>query len=169
MKIVLATLCIFWCCQTSFGQGSSEYDSGIKLNLDEEGSKYIRFVVWNQIWARSIQNNPGSMINDESADHSFDIANRRLRLLMYAQFTPRYLVFTHVGINNQSFVNGGVPGPGAQGTGPNGAGKKPGIFFHDAWNEYAIVLPSQISHLVYPSVVVYIITWGFLELRCPRH
>ncbi len=142
MKIVLATLCIFWCCQTSFGQGSSEYDSGIKLNLDEEGSKYIRFVVWNQIWARSIQNNPGSMINDESADHSFDIANRRLRLLMYAQFTPRYLVFTHVGINNQSFVNGGVPGPGAQGTGPNGAGKKPGIFFHDAWNEYAIVLPS---------------------------
>jgi hypothetical protein len=24
-----------------------------------------------------------------------------------------------------------------------GAGKKPGIFFHDAWNEYALVLPEK--------------------------
>jgi hypothetical protein len=24
-----------------------------------------------------------------------------------------------------------------------GYGKKPGIFFHDAWNEYALVLPEK--------------------------
>ncbi|MCL8000739.1 hypothetical protein M8994_21350, partial [Brucella sp. 21LCYQ03] len=52
-----------------------------------------------------------------------------------------YMIFTHVGINNQTFVNGGAAG--SQGTGANGAGKKPGLFFHDAWNEYAVVLPDK--------------------------
>ncbi len=142
MKSFMGILCLVFLSQAGFGQGSSEYDSGLKLDLNEDGSKYVRFVIWNQIWARSTQSNPGSMINGEEANRSYDVANRRLRFLMYAQLTPRYLVFTHVGVNNQSFVGGGAPGPDALGTGANGAGKKPGIFFHDAWNEYAVILPS---------------------------
>jgi hypothetical protein len=44
------------------------------------------------------------------------------------------MIVTHFGINNQTFTNGG----------PQDllelvvwSRKKPGIFFHDAWNEYA--------------------------------
>lgn len=57
--------------------------------------------------------------------------------MMYAQISPRYLIVTHFGINNQTFGTGG--GSGTLDTGPYGSGKKPQLFFHDAWNEYAIV------------------------------
>jgi hypothetical protein len=51
------------------------------------------------------------------------------------------MIVTHFGINNQTFTNGGAAG--TSGTGGYGAGKKPGLFFHDAWNEYALVLPEK--------------------------
>jgi len=135
----------FTCCMLMsvgiFAQGSMDYGSGLKINLNEDGSKNLRFILWNQIWMRSTDMNPGTLVADEPTSNTVDIGNRRLRILAYAQVSPRYLIVTHVGINNQSFINGGVAGGG--GTGGNGAGKKPGLFFHDAWNEYAIILPEK--------------------------
>ncbi|MEI6946847.1 hypothetical protein V9K67_06550 [Paraflavisolibacter sp. H34] len=118
-------------------QGSADYGSGLKVNLNAEGSKYVRFMIWNQIWARSVKNNPGTLVGDEPADHTLDIGARRIRGLVYAQISPRYLILAHIGVNNQTFINGGSIG--TEGTGANGAGKKPSIFFHDVWNEYAVV------------------------------
>ncbi len=125
----------------SFGQGSPDYGGGMKFNINPEGTKYMRFIAWNQIWMRSSQMNPGTMIGDEGVSTQEDIGLRRLRLLAYAQISPRYMVVTHIGINNQTFINGGAAS--SAGTGGYGAGKKPGIFFHDAWNEYAVVLPKE--------------------------
>jgi hypothetical protein len=39
--------------------------AGMKFNLNEDGSKYTRFIAWNQIWFRSSQMNPGTMIGGE--------------------------------------------------------------------------------------------------------
>lgn len=125
----------------SFGQGSPDYGGGMKFNLNPEGTKYMRFIMWNQIWMRSSEMNPGTMVGDEAVTKQEDIGMRRLRLLAYAQISPRYMIVTHIGINNQTFINGGASG--SSGTGGYGAGKKPGIFFHDAWNEYAVVLPQE--------------------------
>ncbi|RXR22982.1 porin [Flavobacterium stagni] len=125
----------------SFAQGSPDYGGGMKFNLNSEGTKYMRFIAWNQIWARSTDLNPGTMIGDQGATKQEDIGLRRLRLLAYAQISPRYMIVTHIGINNQTFINGGAAG--SQNTGGYGAGKKPGLFFHDAWNEYAVVLPKE--------------------------
>lgn len=125
---------------TANAQGSTEYGSGVKLNLNTDGSKYIRFIFWNQIWARSIKNNPGTLVGGEASDRTFDIGARRVRTIAYAQLSPRYLILVHFGINNQSFINGGAPG--TAGTGGNGVGKKPQLFYHDVWNEYAI-LPTK--------------------------
>jgi hypothetical protein len=125
----------------SFGQGSPDYGGGMKFNLNPEGTKYMRFIAWNQIWMRSSQMNPGTMIGEEAISTQQDIGLRRLRLLAYAQISPRYMIVTHIGINNQTFINGGASG--SSGTGGYGAGKKPGLFFHDAWNEYAVVLPND--------------------------
>jgi hypothetical protein len=44
-------------------------------------------------------------------------------------------------VSTIKLTNGGAAG--SSGTGGYGAGKKPGIFFHDAWNEYALVLPEK--------------------------
>ena len=124
-----------------FSQGGLDYGGGLKFNLNEKGTKYMRFIAWNQIWLRSQEFNPGSMVADEPTSSYSDIANRRLRILAYAQVSPRYMIMTHIGINNQTFSNGGAPG--STGTGGYGAGKKPSLFFHDAWNEYAIALPQE--------------------------
>lgn len=118
-------------------QGSENYGSGLKINLDSSGEKYVRFIIWNQIWARSIEHNPGTQVNGENVNRTLDIGARRIRFLAYAQITPRYLILTHFGINNQTFATGGATG--TTNTGPYGAGKKPQIFFHDVYNEYAVV------------------------------
>jgi hypothetical protein len=122
---------------TVVAQGSTEYGSGLRVPLDSSGSRYIRFLLWNQIWYRNQHNNPGTVINGGVRDRTWDIGARRLRILMFAQISPRYLILTHIGINNQSFTTGGASG--SAGTGPYGAGKKPQLFFHDVWNEFALV------------------------------
>ena len=118
-------------------QNSENYGLGLRLNLNTEGNRYVRFLFWNQVWARSIDNNPGTAINGVHSDNTLDIGLRASRLLMYAQISPRYLILVHMGVNNQTFVNGG--GSGTTGTGGYGQGKKPQMFLHDAYNEYAII------------------------------
>ena len=141
MKKTLFLAAIFLLSLKGFSQGSTDYGSGLKFNLNDDGSKFMRVIAWNQIWFRSAEMNPGTMIGNEAASTATDIGNRRLRFLAYAQVSKRYMILTHFGINNQTFTNGGAAG--SSGTGAYGAGKKPGLFFHDAWNEYAIALPEK--------------------------
>lgn len=139
MKQIYLIAAALFLSASAFSQGSPEYGAGLKFKLNDDGSKYLRLIAWNQIWLRSTEMNPGTMINGEDASSSTDIGNRRLRVLMYAQISPRYMIVSHFGINNQTFTNGGALG--STGTGGYGQGKKPGLFFHDAWNEYVMVLP----------------------------
>jgi len=139
MKRISLIAAVLFSSLSGYSQGSPDYGSGLKFNLKEDGSKYLRVLAWNQIWFRSSDMNPGTVINGEEASSSTDIGNRRLRILLHAQLSPRYMIVTHFGINNQTFTNGGAAG--TTGTGGYGQGKKPGLFFHDAWNEYAVVVP----------------------------
>ncbi|MCU0443453.1 MAG: porin [Microscillaceae bacterium] len=120
-----------------WAQGSETYGKGLRINLNEDGSKYIRFITWHQFWTRMIENNPGTAVNGEVQKTTFDVGLRRSRFLWYAQISPKFLILTHIGINNQTFVNGGASG--SAGTGGYGVGKKPQLFIHDMWTEYAIV------------------------------
>lgn len=139
LKNMLLAVLMLFASAGVFAQGSETYGSGLKLNVKPDGSSYVRFIIWNQIWARAIQNNPGTMVNGTPADVTYDIGIRRARMLAYAQISPRYMILTHFGINNQTFTNGGVPNGGVTGNGGTyTSGKKPGLFFHDVWNEYAI-------------------------------
>ena len=141
MKKILTFIGLALISSSLYSQGSPDYENGLKLNLNPEGDKYVRFILWNQIWLRNTEMNPGTMVSDEATKNSWNIGNRRLRALAYAQITKRYMVLMHFGINNQTFINGG--GSGSSGTGGYGNGKKPQMFFHDAWNEYAVVLPGE--------------------------
>lgn len=108
----------------------------LTLKLNEDGSKYLRFITWHQFWISHTWNNPGTVdVNGNAKETSTDIALRRSRILLYAQISPRFLILSHFGINNQSFLSGGGNGQGATGL----DGKKPQLFIHDAWTEYEIL------------------------------
>lgn len=108
------------------------------LKLNEDGSKYIRLMNWHQFWVTFTENNPGTVdVNGKETTYTTDFALRRSRFLIYAQVSPRFLILTHWGINNQSF-NGGAAPPSGPNTGAN-AGKKPQMFIHEATTEYQAV------------------------------
>lgn len=110
------------------------------LKLDDKGQKFIRFITWHQMWISHTDNNPGTLdVNGKPQSSTTDMAIRRSRFLVQAQVSPRFMIVSHWGINNQSFLNGG--GSGTLGTGASATaqgGKRPQLYIHDAWTEYAI-------------------------------
>ena len=121
---------------------SSVYGKGMTFVFDDEGKKYLRLLAWGQAWTKFTDNNPGTVDDyDSILEDSEDFGIRRARIVTYSQLTERYMILMHLGINNQSFTNGGATGSG--GVGPAGAGKKPQIFFHEIANEYAIIPQSK--------------------------
>ncbi|MFZ1529557.1 MAG: hypothetical protein WAT19_12445 [Ferruginibacter sp.] len=110
------------------------------LKLDDKGQKFIRFITWHQVWFTHTENNPGTLdINGKVQKSSTDLALRRSRILIQAQVSPRFMIVSHFGINNQSFINGG--GAGTLGTGASATGqggKRPQLYIHDAWTEFAV-------------------------------
>jgi hypothetical protein len=137
LQSLLAALVLLIAPLAAYSQGSELYGSGIRLNINEDGSKYVRFITWHQFWTRYIDNNPGTLVNGEPEAGTTDIGLRRSRFLWYTQISPKFLILAHIGINNQTFVNGG--GSGTAGTGGYGVGKKPQVFLHDMWTEYQVV------------------------------
>ncbi len=135
----------------------------LTFKLNEDGSKYVRFIMWHQFWTTYTQNNAGTKDNkgnDQTAN--WDMALRRSRFLAYAQISPRFLVLTHWGINNQSFINGGasagsnlsgaiggvssiidstgaVTGVAGSALSGSNSAKRPQLYIHDAWTEFAVV------------------------------
>ena len=93
----------------------------LKINLNEDGSKYLRFITWHQMWLEANSNQKGLR-------HSI----RRSRILAYAQISPRFLILTHFGLNSL--------GAGNLTANPNSqtANNRSLLFLHDAWAEFAI-------------------------------
>jgi hypothetical protein len=136
-RLILMGLLFLFVPAVVCAQGSLEYTGGMKVKLNEDGSKYFRLLNWHQIWIRSIQNNPGTVdVNGDPVDHTFDIGIRRSRFIFYGQINDDFLIMAHWGINNQTFINGG--GSGTGGIGGYGDGKKPQLFVHDAITEYKV-------------------------------
>ena len=105
----------------------------LNIKLDDKGERFIKFGLNSQVWLRSIENNPGTLVNGIEQESTYDAGLRRMRVTMQAQLSPAYQIYIQLGINNQSFISGG------NATGNNSQGKKPQIFFMDAYNELAII------------------------------
>ena len=110
---------------------SVPYGAGMKVNISPDGSKYLRFLSWHQVWTRYTENNSNTLraAGKPQADQ-VDFALRRSRVIILAQLNPRFLVYTHFGINNQTAVSGGFA--------PAVDGKKPQLFIHEAVVEYKL-------------------------------
>lgn len=94
----------------------------LKLNLTDDGDYWVRFITWHQIWIRQQQQNPGTTVNGDDRDWSWDLGIRRSRFLVLAQIDRLQMMF-HAGINNQTFANA----------------RKPGLFVHDLWASYEAI------------------------------
>ena len=132
-RLTLLVLAAVMSCQLAFGQYASEYTGGLKVKLNESGSKYIRFITWHQMWSTTTLSNSA----DPNFESSTDFLLRRSRFLAFAQINKRFLILTHFGLNNLSPALMGPASP----SGNNGGN---GVFFmHDAWVEYT-VLPGNL-------------------------
>ena len=144
-SITLVVLVFFTCVipNVAIAQGGSPaYKDGMTVKLDSSGKKYIRFFTWATFWARNTQANPGTAVNGIEKSHWTDFGLRQFRFLTYSQLSPRYLILADIGIDNQSFSSGGAAGGGNTGNGGSTfagtLGKKPELYLHDLWNEYAV-------------------------------
>lgn len=100
---------------------ASEYGSGLKVDLSEDGQKYFRLITWHQAWLTASENNKGETQITPSL--------RRSRLLMFAQLSDRFLIVTHFGLNNLT----------PAGLDPVGYSPQAQLFMHDAWVEFKVL------------------------------
>lgn len=128
MKNKYIFLLSFFFLVTSLGlaQGSSEYTGGMKVKLNEDGSKYFRIISWAQFWAQHSDNDAVNSFGNDESDLNFSI--RRARILMYAQITNKFLILTHFGLNSQNASN----------LSPTGQSSQSQLFFHDVWGQWSL-------------------------------
>ena len=70
---------------------SVPYGSGMKVNLSPDGSKYLRFLLWTQVYTRYNENNTGTLRGPNDPKSSqLDFGIRRSRLVILAQLNPRF-------------------------------------------------------------------------------
>lgn len=108
----------------ALAQGATEYTGGMKVNLNDDASKYFRIISWAQLWA---QNTDQETFNDLGAENSnTNFSMRRARVLMYSQITDKFLILTHFGLNSQNADN-------LQAVGKSDSSQ---LFFHDVWGQW---------------------------------
>lgn len=122
LSCVLGVASIFFVFDVSAQDEVDHSYKPLKVNLDESGSKYIRFIVWHQQWL---------VTNNLETDQKTQLTSfaRRSRMLAYAQISPRFLILTHFGLNNLTPRN-------LTSLGNNG--DSPQLFLHDAWTEFKV-------------------------------
>ncbi len=112
----------------SIGQTDDHSYKPLTVKLNEDGSKYVRFIIWNQNQLSSQLQTNGKAAND-----GVHFSIRRARFLSYAQVSPRFLILTHFGLN--SLGAAGLTGnPNAQ-TASNASM----LFMHDMYGEFAVI------------------------------
>ncbi len=136
MKKLLISLTFVFFSLTVFAQKDFDFATGIKtatdedphaykpltLKMSEDGSKYVRFIIWNQFWLQT--NNLAA----DNTDLRINPSIRRARVLAFAQVSPRFLILTHFGMNSERTT----------GMHPLGESQQVSLFFHDIWGEYKL-------------------------------
>lgn len=71
-----------------------------KVDLNEEGSTYIKFGGNLQLWGRYTALNPGSKVGSNEVDHTYDFVIRRLRMQALGMLTEKVFFHIQLGQNN---------------------------------------------------------------------
>lgn len=76
------------------------YSQLLKHNFDEQGDTYVQGSFRGQFWGRYVETNPGTTINGEAVNNSFDFSIRRYRIGFQAQINKKLFLFMLFGNNN---------------------------------------------------------------------
>lgn len=117
MKKLLLALFLFSTLSIK-AQYASEYESGYVVKLNDDGKKYIRFILFGQAW---FQDYEGHNQND-----GFSV--KRARLIAYSQLNDKFMILTHFGANGISDNN----------LSPMGKGNDVQIFLHEMILQYKV-------------------------------
>lgn len=112
--------------QISFAQGSPDYTGGLKVKINEDGSKYLRIISWAQVQANYNTDETFDANGNENSKLGFNL--RRARVLMFAQINKDFLILTHFGLNSLTSST----------LSPTGKGEGSQLFFHDVWAQYNV-------------------------------
>lgn len=108
--------------QNEAAKPDSKKNKELKFSLNDSGSNYVKFTFLNQVWLRYNESNPGTLINDNVKNNTWDIGLRRTRIQVFGQISDRIFVYTQFGQNNLSSISP----------------RKQGLFFLDAVGEFKI-------------------------------
>lgn len=114
----------------AFAQTDNE---ALKIKLNESGSHYFQTTFLNQVWVRTTENNPGTLVQGNPESQSFDIGLRRTRLQLFGQITDRTFIYFQFGQNNFNAQYNST------------SNRKIAPFFHDALGEYRISDKNQLK------------------------
>ena len=114
MKIPVIILGLSLGFTIAYGQGEASAHSGnnssimeeMKLNLNKDGSHYLKWTFLNQVWLRYNQSNPGTTVLREPTSETFDIGLRRTRIQFYGQLTDHVFFYMQFGQNNLNLLAG---------------------------------------------------------------
>jgi len=118
--ILLLAMCISI---NTFAQSpSTRFKDGLKINMNDDSTRYIQGTGLAQIWFRYNDNNPGSAIYGTPKKETFDVGLRRVRYQVMSQINKKVFMYTQFGINSFNSLSA----------------RKPGLFLHDVTAEYKI-------------------------------
>ncbi len=126
LSVLAFCLSLSWTAVAQEGAEKPEVDHSytpLNLKLSEDGKKYVRFLLWHQMWLTT---------NNLSADEAklqLTPSIRRSRILAFAQASPRFLILTHFGLN--SLTPGNLASLGNDSDAPQ-------FFLHGAWTEFKV-------------------------------
>ena len=89
MKYIFSFFLFILSSSLIYAQYADEYNSGMVIKMNSEGTKQTRVILWGQTWFQDFE---GHNQND-----GFSI--KRARVLMYSQLNDRFLILTHFGVN----------------------------------------------------------------------
>ncbi len=121
---VITAICAI--AQTANIDTTAKPKTELKYNLTPDGSKYIKATFMNQVWVRWNESNPGTTVNGDAKDNTFDIGLRRTRMQLYGQLTDRVFFYTQFGMNNFNYLS------------QQAGNRKLQPFFHDALGEFKV-------------------------------
>ncbi|MBI1222085.1 MAG: hypothetical protein GC180_05730 [Bacteroidetes bacterium] len=116
---LLAILAFFF----ALPAGLMAQNKDLRINLNENGTHYVKFTGMSQVWLRYNQSNPGTTVYGDAAPNTFDVSIRRLRFQAFGQINDRVFVYTQIGQNNLNYLSA----------------RKVGLFIHDAITEYSVI------------------------------
>ncbi len=116
--LLLVSLAVF----RAQAQFPARLKDGLKTYLSQDSAAYIKLNFVSQVWVRYNENNPGTTINNEPQNGTYDVGIRRMRFVLSGQLTDRVSFFIQFGQNNLGYLSP----------------RKSGAFFHDIAGEYAI-------------------------------